>query len=67
MIAVIASICLGLACKDVVVTTSEQDSRVTMMSCAIGQRELAEWMAQNWPGYRLAGWKCVMGDRRRGV
>lgn len=66
MIAVIASICLGAVCQDVVVTTSEQDSNVNMMWYAIGgQIAISEWMAQNKPGYRLAGWKCTIGSKRR--
>lgn len=65
MIAIIASVCLGLFCRDVVVTTSEQDRNITMMSCAIGQRELADWMRMNWPGYRLGGWKCILGSRHQ--
>lgn len=62
MIAVLATICLGAACRDVVVTTSLLDNRVTMTSCQMGAPELAEWMKQ-WPGYRFAGWKCVIGKR----
>lgn len=66
-IAVLATICLD-RCQDVVVTTSEQDSSVTMMWCAIGgQIAIAEWLAQNKPGYRLAGWKCVVGEKRHGA
>lgn len=66
-IAVLATICLE-RCQDVVVTTSEQDPSVTMMWCAIGgQLAITGWLAQNKPGYRLAGWKCVVGDRRRGA
>lgn len=67
-IAVIATICLGLSCQDVVVTTSEQDSSVTVMWCAIGgQVAISKWLADNKPGYRLAGWQCIDGARRRGV
>lgn len=67
LIAVLATICLDRSCQDVVVTTSDQAARVTMTSCAIGQRELADWMQRNWPGYRLDGWKCVIGAKRRGA
>jgi hypothetical protein len=63
-VAVIASVCLDQHCRDIVVTTSEQDPRVSVMSCQfIGPQALADWMTQNWPGYRLAGWKCVFGRK----
>lgn len=64
MITILATICLGAACKDVVVTSSLMDSRVTMASCQMGAPQLADWMTKNWPGYRFAGWKCVIGSKR---
>lgn len=68
MIAVIASICLGAACRDVVVTTSDQDPSVNLMSCQmLGPAALAEWLGRSWPGYTLAGWKCISGSARRGA
>lgn len=65
MIAVIVSICLGTgACKDVLVTSSDQDPSLTMTYCmAIAPAAIADWMAKNRPGYRVAGWKCVFGKR----
>lgn len=65
VVAVIASVCLGSDCKEVVVTSSEQDPSITMDSCKIGQPQLAAWLIKNWPGYELARWKCVSGARRR--
>ena len=62
MIAVLATICLGAACRDVVVTTSLLDNRVTMTSCQMGAPALVEFMKQ-YPGYRFAGWKCVIGTK----
>lgn len=63
VITILATICLGTACKDVVVTSSLLDNRVTLTSCQMGAPELAEWMSRNWPGYRFAGWKCVIGRK----
>jgi hypothetical protein len=66
VVAVIASVCLEADCHDVVVTTSDQDQRVNMMSCQmLGPAALAEWMGREWPGFTLAGWKCVNADRQR--
>ena len=67
MIAILASLCLGTACHWVTVTTSEQDPNVTMMSCQLAPPALADWMAKNHPGYRMAGWKCVIGRKARGA
>lgn len=63
-IAIIASVCLNDNCKEVMVTTSAQVPTLTMTSCQIGQRELAEWLMREWPGYQLGGWKCIRGERR---
>jgi hypothetical protein len=35
-------------------------------SCLMGAPQLAEWMKQ-YPGQRLAGWKCVIGQRERAI
>lgn len=61
---VIANVCIGDDCRDVMVTTSAQDQRATMAYCGMmGPVALSEWMGSNWPGYRLAGWKCIRGER----
>jgi hypothetical protein len=66
MISVIATICLQLACRDVLVTTSQLDPNLSMQWCSsAAQPQLADWMAKNWPGYTLAGWKCELGSRQR--
>lgn len=63
MIAILAHICIGVACHWVTVTTSEQDpEHVTMSGCLSAPPGLAEWMRQ-YPGYSLKGWRCVMGRR----
>ena len=68
MITIIATICYGLACQDVVVTNSALDPTVTMQWCGTAaQPQLAAWMTEHWTGYRLAGWKCQLGDRGRGA
>lgn len=65
MIFVIATICLGTACRDVTVTSSQLDAKVTMQYCSTAsQPALADWMSKNWPGYTLAGWSCQLGERR---
>lgn len=63
VIAVIARVCLRDDCHEKVVMTSEQNPRINMISCQIGQAALAEWLGREWPGYTLAGWKCVDGQR----
>lgn len=68
MIQVIAIIC-GLsnpsACMEKIVTTSDFGN-VTMQSCQMGMPQLAEWM-RGFPTYRLASWKCQIGERKRAI
>lgn len=65
MISIIATICIGAVCRDAVVTTSAMDPTVNMQWCSTAAPPaLAGWMAENWPGYTLAGWKCRIGTRR---
>jgi hypothetical protein len=66
LIFIIATVCLGTACRDVPVTSSQLDPTVNMQWCAMAAPPaLSGWLAENWPGYRLAGWKCQLGERRR--
>jgi hypothetical protein len=60
VIAVICHIVSG-QCHEETVTTSDM-SGVGMQVCQIGQPQLADWMKQK-PQYRLAKWKCQIGDR----
>lgn len=63
MIKIIAVICLlnSDVCREETVTTSDM-SGVTLQGCLMGAPQLAEWMKEK-PGYRLAKWKCQMGDK----
>jgi hypothetical protein len=64
LVSVVATICLGVACRDVPVTNSRQDATINMQWCGnAAPPALSAWMAENWPGYRLAGWKCQLGER----
>jgi hypothetical protein len=63
MITVIAVIC-SLAsgqCHNETVTNTDL-SNVSLQGCLMGAPQLADWMKQ-WPGYRLASWKCQIGNR----
>jgi hypothetical protein len=60
VIAIICSIASGL-CHEETVTTSDM-SGVGMQACQIGQPALVDWMKSR-PQYRLAGWKCQIGNR----
>ena len=62
MIALIAVICIAGHCRDVVVTTSDQDPFLNMMSCQ-APPALVDWLAHEWPGYTLDRWKCIIGKR----
>ena len=65
MIFVIATICLGATCHDELVTSSQHDPTVNMQWCGnAAPPALSLWMSENRPGYRLAGWKCQLGERR---
>lgn len=64
IIAVICSLASG-ACHDETVTTSDM-SGVTLQGCLMGAPQLADWMREK-PGYRLAKWKCQIGDRGNNV
>lgn len=65
MIKVLATICSLTTgdCMEKIVTTSDQ-SYVSMVGCQVAAPQLAEWMRQ-YPNYRLAGWKCQIGDRQK--
>ena len=64
LILIIATVCLGDVCRDELVTSSKIDQRVSMQWCTnAAQPQLAGWMDEHWPGYRLAGWKCQIGER----
>lgn len=68
MIKIIATIC-SLAdpsvCTDKTVTTSDF-AEISMQSCLMGAPQLADWM-KGFPGQRLAGWRCVMGEHAKRV
>jgi hypothetical protein len=68
VILVIATICMGAACHDELVTSSRLDPNVGMQWCTnAAQPALADWMAEHWPGYQLAGWKCQLGERGKAI
>jgi hypothetical protein len=65
VIFVFATICLGLSCHDELVTSSRQDPNLNMQWCGTAAPPaLADWMNNNWPGYRLERWRCQLGARR---
>ncbi len=64
MLKVLAIICKLSApadCHEVTVTTSDF-AQISLQACLMGAPQLADWMKDR-PGYRLAGWRCVIGDR----
>jgi hypothetical protein len=65
IIAVLCSLAVPDQCRELTVTTSDF-AEISMTSCLMGAPQLAEWMKDH-PADRLAGWKCVIGEQRRGV
>jgi hypothetical protein len=65
IIAVLCSLSAPADCREQTVTTSDF-ADISMTSCLMGAPQLAEWMKQ-YPGQRLAGWKCVIGQRERAI
>ena len=68
MIKIIAVLCRLAApenCHETLVTSSDF-ADVSLQSCLMGAPQLAKWM-EGRPGYRLAAWRCSIGDgdRRR--
>ena len=61
IIAMLCSLASPTDCHEQVVTTSDF-AEVTMQSCLMGAPQLADWMKDH-PAQRLAGWKCVFGQR----
>lgn len=42
--------------------------RVESMTCAIhAQMMAADWLNENMHGWRLAGWRCQLGERKIGA
>lgn len=64
IIAVICALASGV-CHEETVTTSDM-SGVTLQGCLMGAPQLADWMKEK-PTYRLAKWKCEIGDRGNNV
>jgi hypothetical protein len=65
IIAVLCSLSAPADCREQMVTTSDF-ADISVTSCLMGAPQLAEWMKQ-YPGQRLAGWKCVIGQRERAI
>ena len=68
MLKVLAVICrLGAPadCHEETVTTSDF-AEISLQACLMGAPQLADWMRDR-PGYRLAAWRCAIGDRRLGT
>lgn len=61
IIAVLCSLASPSDCHEQTVTSSDF-ADVTMQSCLMGAPQLADWMKDH-PAQRLAGWKCVIGQR----
>ncbi len=61
VIAVLCALANPTNCHEETVTTSEM-SGVSGMGCQMGMVALSEFMRER-PQYRLAKWKCQMGDR----
>lgn len=65
IIAVLCSLSAPADCHEQTVTNSDL-ADLTVTSCLMGAPQLADWMKQ-YPGQRLAGWKCVIGKPARGA
>jgi hypothetical protein len=61
IIAVLCSLSGPANCREQIVTTSDF-ADISMQSCLIGARQLADWMKQ-YPAERLAAWRCVIGEQ----
>ncbi len=62
---VIATLCLlsdPTQCRTQEVTNDRLED-VSMQTCMLGQPALAEWL-KSFPQYRLAGWRCQIGERK---
>lgn len=63
----IATFCLSATCERAVIASSEQDQRLTLMSCqSVSQAAIAGWMAESikYRSWTFAGYDCVQGERR---
>jgi hypothetical protein len=66
VLAIICKIASADDCQELTVTTSDL-ADISLQSCMMGAPQLADWMKGH-PGYRLASWKCAMGQpTRRGI
>lgn len=67
MIKIVATLCSLAAPQDCYEHTvlAAEIGTVSMMDCMTG-RALAEWM-KGYPDERLAGWRCFIGDKARGI
>jgi hypothetical protein len=65
IIAVLCSLSVPTDCHDEAVASFEL-THGPMQPCLIGMPQLASWM-RNYPDFRLAGWKCVVAEKREGI
>lgn len=66
MIKVVAVLCAWANpgdCHDQLVTSSDF-AELSITECLMGAPQLAEWM-RSYPQYRLAKWRCVIGEQKR--
>jgi len=57
-----------MLCTDTVCLEKTPFDQVQAMECAVlAPAKIAAWMNENMPGYRVAGWKCVLGAKRVGA
>lgn len=57
LVAVLCRLAAPYDCHDETVTMA-----ISMNECMIGVKTLGEW-AQQFPAYRVGGWKCQMGSK----
>lgn len=67
LVTLIAMICMQDYCREVVVTDSTMDNRVSISSCLVGEPQMVQWLQEHHQGWTLKRWGCVIGARRSDI
>ena len=65
VIAVLCQIANPSMCLEERVTDTAMDDTLSLQDCLLGPPKLAKWLSEHpsYQQYRLAGWKCQIGNR----
>ena len=64
IIAVLCKLASPDVCHEQMITNSDY-ADLTMAACMVGEPQIVKWLTEEHPQYRLAGWRCEIGNRAK--